>query len=464
MAAHLPSDDPEHELSSGTAPAKRMKNVEPGAGPAASPGNPVASAAGDEDQARNFFLLAAYHMLLRIGWIFKTESIIMPAVLDSIGGGGWLRGCLPMLNRFGQSIPPLLASDWLRNKRQKRNGLALTTVMMGACFLSLSLIWVVSGGRANGWLPIVFLFFYALFFICTGINQLIFSTLIGKLIETTARGRLMLISTTLGAIVAITFAWFLLRRWLGAEQVNFAAVFAFTGILFVLAGLLATQFRERDDVPSGKRRSGVALFKMSWATLVVDRNFRLLAVVAALFGMSVTLFPHYQALGRDRMEVSMVALVPWVIAQNVGAALFSIPTGWIGDRYGYRIVLRWLMFLLCVAPILALLLSHLGAIGDSLFFLVFVLIGLTPVTMRAFNNYTLEITRRKYHPRYLSTLSLCMAAPAIVTSTLVGAAVDWLSYEVVFGLVVLLVFAGWLLTRQLREPRSENAAGAIGND
>ena len=107
-------------------------------------------------QPRNFILLALYHVCMRTGWIFKTESIIMPAVLDLIGGQGWLRGCLPMLNRFGQSIPPLLASDWLRNRKIKKWALVTTSIVMGLCCLTLALVWAVTGGEKSWWLPIVF--------------------------------------------------------------------------------------------------------------------------------------------------------------------------------------------------------------------------------------------------------------------------------------------------------------------
>ena len=60
----------------------------------------------DPNHGHNFLMAIVYQCCLRVGWIFKTESIIMPAVLDVIGGSGWLRGCLPMLNRFGnRSVP-----------------------------------------------------------------------------------------------------------------------------------------------------------------------------------------------------------------------------------------------------------------------------------------------------------------------------------------------------------------------
>ena len=279
----------------------------------------------------NFGVLAVYHVLVRTGWIFKTESIIMPAVLDLIGGQGWLRGCLPMLNRFGQSIPPLLASDKLRNTAIKKYALATCSCLMGACFLALSLVWMITDGKPSWWLPIVFLLIYGVFFASTGINQLIYSTMTGKLIATRKRGRLMLVSTTIGATIAIFFAWFLLNRWLGEESGNFTKIFAFTGFAFLSAGGLTLLLKEQEDIPTGTKRTGMDLFKMSFATLVNDKNFRRLAIVASLFGMSMTLFPHYQSLGRGRLMLGLTALIPWVIAQNAGAAVFSIPTGWAGS-------------------------------------------------------------------------------------------------------------------------------------
>ncbi|MGH7200277.1 MAG: hypothetical protein ACREJB_06705, partial [Planctomycetaceae bacterium] len=57
-------------------------------------------------EPRNLAVLCLYQILLRVAWIFKTESVIMPAFLDLIAGAGWVRGCLPALNHIGQSLPP----------------------------------------------------------------------------------------------------------------------------------------------------------------------------------------------------------------------------------------------------------------------------------------------------------------------------------------------------------------------
>ena len=55
-------------------------------------------------EPRNIACLVAYQVVARIGWIFKTETVIMPAVLDACVASGLLRGFLPVLNRVGTSL------------------------------------------------------------------------------------------------------------------------------------------------------------------------------------------------------------------------------------------------------------------------------------------------------------------------------------------------------------------------
>lgn len=431
----------------------------------------------------NFPLMVLYYVVLRVGWIFKTESIIMPAVLDSIGGGGWLRGCLPMLNRFGQSIPPMLASDRVKQLRRKKYALSACSCSMGLCFLALSFVWHFGESRrvsiadgiinalsgllgetiavflASNWLPGVFLLIYGVFFVSVGMHNLSNSLIQGKLIPVTIRGRFLFFGMTIGSTIAVLAAWFILRRWLGEEAGQFVYIFAFTGIAFLMGSGIALFLREEPENFGGEQKPFVEILKGCLATLVIDKNFRRLAIVASLFGMTITLFPHYQALGRGRLELGLTALVPWVIAQSIGAASFSIPLGWIADRFGNRLVLRCLMLLMCVAPIVALLSANYGQFfGPRLYYVVFFLLGLFPVGMRAFNNYTLEIVGARHQPKYLSTLSLCMAAPAILTSWVVGGVVEKAGFEIAFILVVACVFIGWILTFALEEPRKKLAA------
>lgn len=411
--------------------------------------------------AHNFRLAVLYMVFMRTGWIFKTESIIMPAVLDVIGGAGWLRGCLPMLNRLGQSLPPMLTSDLVRGARLKKLGLFSTTSTMGVCFLMLAAIWAMTEGAKSWWLPVVFLLIYAVFFTATGINMMILNTISGKLIRVDRRGRLSLFGTVIGATVAVGCGWYFLNCWLvdgagtGGPRANFEMIFFFTGMTFLGAALVGLFLKEAPDVNQTQRRGGKDLLLAAYKTFKTDRNFRRLAVIAALFGMYLTLFPHYQRLGRDRLELGLSALIPWVLAQNIGAALFSIPAGWLADRYGNRLVIQLTMVVLCIAPVLALAISWSAELQPGWFTVVFGLLGLTPVAMRILNNYTLEIASHDEHPKYLSTLAFAIAAPPILLSPLIGALIDALGFELIFAIVAGCVFLGWLMAFTLMEPRKQ---------
>lgn len=407
----------------------------------------------------NFGVMSWHSVLMRTGWIFKTESIVMPAMLDALSGAAWIRGFLPMLNRFGQSVPPLLAAGYVRGVPLKKLALASTSIGMGASFLALSALWMVKDSLPWLWVTILILSLYALFFALTGVNQLITSTLTGKVIPVQRRGQLMQWSSSIGSVIAVSCAWVLLSWWLRPGGGNFAAVFAFAGGLFVFAGLVAYLFRESDDEPQRIFFSPRQLLVDAFSTVRGDPNFRLLTIIAALFGGMMTLFPHYQDIGRSRLGLGLDSLVPWIIAQNLGVAAFSLPAGWIADRVGNRRVLKWLMAGLCLVPVLALVLSRSESFGARWFFLVFGFLGLSPVAIRTFNNYTLELVERAQHPRYLAMLNLAMAGPGVIASLLVGAAIDIFGYEPTFLVILVFQAIGYLLCFRLIEPRRRHPHG-----
>lgn len=422
------------------------------AGPSAS----SASLDEVEDSSRlgvNFLVMNWHQILMRTGWIFKTESLVMPAVLDSLGGSAWLRGMLPMLNRLGQSVPPVLAAQAIRRSPYKKWRLVASSITMGLVFGTLAALWLFRDMISSAVMIAAILLLYAIFFSSLGVNQLILSALIGKLIPVVQRGRLMQFSSVIGSLIAIGCAWVLLRRWLTAERPEFFWIFVFSAALFVAAGALAIFFRELPDEAPSPQASTVGILRESLRLLCSDRNLVLMLISATLFGMMMTLFPHYQSLARSRLELGYDSLVPWIIAQNLGVALFSLPAGWAADRYGNRIVLLVLMGFLAAVPPLSLALAGPVNLGAHGFILVFGLLGLTPVTIRTFNNYTLELTSRDLHPRYLSLLSLFMAGPAVLGSLAVGALIDNFGFEWAFGAIATMQAIGFVTCFWLVEPR-----------
>jgi MFS family permease len=192
----------------------------------------------------------------------------------------------------------------------------------------------------------------------------------------------------------------------------------------------------------------------AWQAWRHDRDFRRLTTVAAIFGSSIMLFPHYQRLGLQDLHLKLDSLVAWVVIQNIGTGLFSIPAGRIADRHGNRMVLLIIPLGLATAPVLAIVLKSMPLWGARLFPLVFVFVGLTPIVLKTLQNFTLELCSPEDHPRYLSTLALCMTAPMLL-SPIIGWLIDSAGFTLVFLTMAGVVFIGWLMTFGLREPRRD---------
>ena len=408
--------------------------------------------------ARNLAVLALQQIVHRIAWIFKTETVIMPFFLDRIAGEGWmqgfLRGWLPVLNRFGQSVPPVLMADPLRRMPRKKWALAGTSLLMAVPFLTLSILWaLINPERPPAWLPVVFLFLYMLFFSATGLNVLAFGTVQGKLVRPDRRGRLLAAGGITGAIASVICAWFLMQRWLAEPDGGFTRIFGFTGSGFVIAALISATLREFPDHSAGGSTRAQAMFSGAWGLVRSDRNFRRVCLAGTLFMGLLLLFPHFQALGRRRLEVRSSDLMLWVVVQNIAVGLFSFGFGWLADRRGYRLVVRLQTLVAAIIPVVALLIArtHAGR-PASIYSVTFFLLGIAPVATKSFDNFVLELARPADHPRYLSTFKLFMAVPFFL-SPLVGLLVDFTGFAPVFLTVTALIVAGAIVTFSITEPR-----------
>ncbi len=428
---------------------------------------PVVAADEIGREARNTLWLELYQVVARVGWIFKTETIIMPAVLDAVVDSGLLRGLLPVLNRGGQSVPPLFAAGPLARVSRKKWPLVLTSLASAACFGVLAVAWPALAATRPDLLAVLFLVLYALFSAMNGLNQLVLAALQGKLISPGHRGRAMVVSVASGSVLAIVAAALLLGPWL-AEPDGFPKIFAATGVFFALAAIAPVFLDEPADTPpfaavTSGRSGGIigSLLEQvgegiaSWRqTLRRDRPLLRLCVVAACFSAVLMLFPHYQAFARDRLGSRTASLLTWVIVQNAATGVVSLVAGPLSDRRGTRIVLVWLVALSSLTPLVVTLLSlvpHEHAV--EWFWIVYVPLGLNPISLKIFTNYALELSPAAAdHPRYVSIVGAALALPFVI-SPLVGMGVDWLGFRPIFIVGAAVIAAGAFFALGLPEPR-----------
>ncbi|QDT69602.1 Major Facilitator Superfamily protein [Planctomycetes bacterium MalM25] len=418
-----------------------------------------------ENEPRNFVWLALHQVLMRVGWVFKTESIVMPFFMDAIGGDATLRGSLMVFNRLGFSVPPALFARSLKLMPQKRWAVCLSTFGMAIPFAVLSIVWASgvwrdANGEPAGWMPYFFLAAYAVFFTLTGLNQLAIHSIGGKLIRPQRRGRLFAAGVFVGAPIAIAAAWWLMPQWLRLPDGGFTWLFAAPAVCFALASVTMLAVREKGD---DFQEESTPAWRRLWdaSTLAFAPGpYRRVAIVALLFSATFTLFPHYQALARELAEASGGAafdtssLMVWTVTQHLAVAVLSLFTGPMADRLGNRAAVRFCVIGAALAPLTAAALGWLAPeVSAGWFWIVFLPLGFTPVTIKMLINYTLELAPREEHPRYVSAVGMCLAWPVIIGSPLVGALVGVIGCAPVFALGAVVILAAGAQTLLLAEPR-----------
>jgi MFS family permease len=87
------------------------------------------------------------------------------------------------------------------------------------------------------------------------------------------------------------------------------------------------------------------------------------------------------------------------------------------------------------------------------FWLVYVPLGLNPISLKMFTNYALELApHAAEHPRYVSIVGAFLAIP-FVLSPLVGLAVDAVGFRPVFLAGAAVIAGGAAVAVGLPEPR-----------
>jgi hypothetical protein len=429
------------------------------------PGSGAAALDGRPRELRNTCWIIVYQLLVRVGWLFKTETVIMPAVLDAVVDSGTLRGLLPVLNRGGQSLPQILFAGPLARMRRKWPVAVVTTAAMAGCFGLLAAAWGPLAASRPERLALLFLVLYGSFAAINGLNQLVLATLQGKLIAPGNRGRAMVASVTVGSVLAIAAAIWLLGPWL-TEADGFPRIFAATAICFAVAAIVPAFLDEPAEVPRaatsqpvGSWLARLAEGTRDWRrTLAGDPALVRLSGVAACFSAVIILFPHYQAFARDSLGTPLTSLVTWVIVQNVATGLVSLVAGPVADRRGTRIVLIGLVAVSAVTPLVVAGLSLVPpAVAARWFWIVYAPLGLNPVSLKILVGYALELAPEiPDHPRYVSIVGAALAAP-FVLSPAIGYAVDAIGGRPVFLVGSAVIAGGAILALGLPEPRHRAA-------
>lgn len=272
---------------------------------------------------------------------FASFVTIIPLFVSQLTDSAVLIGLIPAIHSMGWQLPQLLTADHISRQRRFRPFVLLATIHERLPFFGLSLVALALPALEKGAALVIT---YALLVwqgLGGGFAAAAWQSLIAKIIPPTRRGTFYGLQSAcangmsaLGAVLA----GIILDR--APSPLNFSLCFLLAAIFMCVSWYFLSRTREQEIEPVTAAPNRRAFWRGLRDILRRDGNFRGFLVVRMLSQFAVMAASFYTVYAVERFQVTAVT-VGWLTSLLLGIQIFSNPVmGWVGDRWGHRIVME----------------------------------------------------------------------------------------------------------------------------
>lgn len=383
---------------------------------------------------------------------FGSFSTIIPLFVSHLTDSAMLIGLAPAIHAIGWQLPQLFTASRMARLRRFKPTVMLLTIHERLAFVGLMVVaLLVPYIGLNTALVITFILL-AWQGLGAGFTANAWQSMIAKIIPSHLRGRFFggqaaaaNILMSLGALAG----GYALES--GGFPNGFALSFLLTAIFMGLSWVFLNFTREPESPEAADPGHPATTFRGMWGILRRDKNFSWFLVTRILAMVATMGFSFYIIYAVRRFDMDVVT-AGWLtatltIAQTVG----NIFMGWLGDRFGHRLMLILGALAITLSSLLAWWAPALGW-----FYLIFILAGLANVAIWTIGMaITVEFGTEVERPTYIGLSNTLVAPFSIVAPLLGGWMVDAISYQSMFILAAVLGFiTAVVLTFLVKNPRA----------
>jgi MFS family permease len=403
----------------------------------------------DRHLRRNYLVNLLYGLFGTTGFRLFFAPTFVPKYVLTLSNSNTMVGLLQAVGAATHIITLFFAVRFAETSKLRNRvfGIGLT---MRSQILLMALAGFFFSTRLN---LIAFFVFFALFNLFNGVQMVVYSMVMSKIIPTRVRGTFVGLRNFLGGIMA----------WLVARQAaviiadlpfpqsyawTFLAAFILTtiGICFFFFSKEPATPTEYAPTPRPDK-----LVKEMWQLLQAERGFRNFIIVRILSSASFIGSPFYILYASHSLGLQFSDIADITAYMFLTETIFSLVWGRLADRFGFRAV--FLIGLTATATAIGLLLFMPPSL--NLTRLIFSLLG---AGMGGFmigsENLTLEFGSIEDRPRRITIAGIAGDIMRGMTPLLGGFIADTLGYKPVFaiGFIVILI-SGVVMYKLVEEPR-----------
>jgi len=405
------------------------------------------------------FTMGLIHGILYLGGeAFYNPDTVLPIFLDHFSKSKMLIGLSStLIGRLGgimSVFPQLLVANRIENKTHKKPLLkfAITVRALSWGLLAFT-TYIFNNTYPN--LTILFLFItLILHTFMGGIAAIPFYDIWGKSLPSNLRGRFFGYRQLWGGILAIG-SGLIVKNILGNNAIkfpyNFALLFFLAFIFLSISYIALGSVKEPTEKVYKKQLPFKDFLKKAFLIIKKNSDYKKFIMVEILTGAGGIALPFYILYLKNILGISLGTIGILLSAQMLGSVLSNILWAHLSDFVGNKKVIQISTFAGLMVPVVALMTQFKN---ELLYILLFATIGFF-IAGRTIGktNYLLDIAPSKDRPIYIS-LTGTLLFPVSLFPLIGGLIIQYVSYNTLFVITGIPILLGFLLSFNLKEPRT----------
>lgn len=399
---------------------------------------------------RNFIAHLCHGLLGQTGFRLVNAPTFIPAYILMLSGGSqFVVGLALSLQSLGMFLTPLIGANLIEHRKRVLPMGFLIGGGMRLAVLGIALAGLMATPDVALYLVCLFLLLMGVF---SGVQGVLFSYLMSKVIPVRMRGRLTGLRNFLAGITASVVAYLGGIYFIGEEAtvVGYSQTFLLAFVLTAMGLVMLLGVREPEP-PVVKEQTHLLdrlgqLPELLRSDPAFTRYF--IARAVATFGRMAT--PFYIIFAGQEIGLTGETLAILTFAFTMSGTFSNIIWGTIADRTGFRFTFLGALMVWVAATIILLF-------SSGIFLMTIVFIGLGAAFQgfqHSAQNLTLEFGRREDLPIRIAVANTAQEFAGTIGPVTGGLIATVYSLQSVFVVsIVFLVVGGLLVLKYVPEPR-----------
>ena len=432
-----------------------------------------------KNQKYNFGIALAQGILIRISFAFTDPTTVLAAFIYKLTQNNFLVGVTGSLMTTGWMWPQFLVSNLIEHRPRKLPFYILGMSCRVFCWVVICLGTFFISTQNYLLLATVFLVFYFLAASSMGVSTIPYMDIISKSIRPERRARFFSLRQLVGrafeALIGVFFVTYMLFDpengapfWLEyakkfgfgpswensrlAFPYNYAVLFFCTTVSATAAFAVFANIREPIHPVKNERqpiwnqlKQGLHIFK----TDIHYRRFIWFRISGHFSGIAA---PFYAPYAIQKLSVPELTVGYFLAVGALAGIVSNVFWGYIGEKYGTRLILVITSGLFCLPSFVAL--SSIALPKDlqlSYYYLVFAVGGITTNgVMVGFMTYMLNISPELSRPTYIGFMNTVLVLVSFVPA-IGGLLVPFIGYKGLFMISIVSSGIALLMACRLEE-------------